>query len=183
MTDAELAILSLIIETPRHGYEIEQIIEERGMREWTEIGFSSIYYLLKKLEKHGWIEGQVQHEPGPGPARRVYRVTPAGLLAWHDATLELLSEPGTSYRSFLLGLANLPGIPRDEALSALRQYAARLDERRQRIEQRMQEQAPLPRHIEILFEFSLMQIAAQLEWLHDLIGEIEAGELLPPSSP
>ena len=51
MTNAELAILSLIGESPRHGYEIEQVIEARGMREWTEIGFSSIYYLLKKLEK------------------------------------------------------------------------------------------------------------------------------------
>ena len=32
MTNAELAILSLVVETPRHGYEIEQVIEERGMR-------------------------------------------------------------------------------------------------------------------------------------------------------
>jgi len=183
MTDAELAILSLIVEAPRHGYEIEQIIEQRGMREWTEIGFSTIYYLLKKLEKHGWIEGQVQHEPGPGPARRVYHVTPAGLEAWHDATLQLLSEPGPSDRSFLLGLANLPGIPRDEALRALRQYAAGLAERRQRIEQRMEEQAPLPRHVEILFEFSLALIEAQLEWLEQLMAELEAGEVLPATRP
>ena len=49
MTNAELAILSLIAQQPCHGYEIEQIIEERGMREWTEVGFSSIYYLLKKM--------------------------------------------------------------------------------------------------------------------------------------
>ena len=53
MTNAELAILSLVAEEPRHGYDIEQVIEARGMRDWTEIGFSSIYYLLKKLEKSG----------------------------------------------------------------------------------------------------------------------------------
>jgi len=179
MTNAELAILSLILEAPRHGYEIEQIIEERGMREWTEIGFSSIYYLLKKLEQSGWIEGQVQQEPGPGPARNVYHITPQGLQAWHEATLRLLSEPSMSSQSFLQGLANLPGIPRDEALSALRQYAARLDERRQRITQRMQEQAPLPRHVEILFEFSLVQIDAQLGWLGKLIVELQAGDSAP----
>ena len=46
LTNAELAILSLIVEQPRHGYEIEQVIEQRGMREWTDVGFSSIYYLL-----------------------------------------------------------------------------------------------------------------------------------------
>jgi DNA-binding PadR family transcriptional regulator len=48
--------LTLVAERPRHGYEIERVIEERGMREWTEIGFSSIYYLLKKLEREGLIE-------------------------------------------------------------------------------------------------------------------------------
>ena len=42
MTPAELAVLGLIVEQPRHGYEIEKVIEDRGMREWTEIGFSTI---------------------------------------------------------------------------------------------------------------------------------------------
>ena len=32
MTNAELVILSLIAERPRHGYEIEVVIEDRG--EW-----------------------------------------------------------------------------------------------------------------------------------------------------
>ena len=40
--------------------EIEHVIEERGMRDWTEIGFSSIYYLLKKLEKEGLIAGRLE---------------------------------------------------------------------------------------------------------------------------
>jgi len=79
MTNAELAILSLISETPRHGYEIEQIIEKRGMREWTEIGFSSIYYLLNKLEKAGQVESQLIPTQGRGSARRVYQITAGGV--------------------------------------------------------------------------------------------------------
>ena len=78
MTNAELAILTLVAEKPRHGYEIECVIEERGMRDWTEIGFSSIYYLLKKLEKEGLLEGRME-TTGRGPARKVYRATPAGM--------------------------------------------------------------------------------------------------------
>ena len=33
MTNAELAILNLIAEKPRHGYQIEQVIQDRGMRD------------------------------------------------------------------------------------------------------------------------------------------------------
>ena len=51
LTDAELMILGLLAEMPRHGYELEQVIEKRALREWTEIGFSSIYFVLGKLEK------------------------------------------------------------------------------------------------------------------------------------
>ena len=38
-----------------YGYTIEKIIEERGMRHWTDIGFSSIYYVLKRLESRNLI--------------------------------------------------------------------------------------------------------------------------------
>ncbi|MBN1315338.1 MAG: helix-turn-helix transcriptional regulator, partial [Anaerolineales bacterium] len=71
MTNAELAILSLIAEQPLHGYEIEQIIKKRGMRNWTEIGFSSIYYLLRKLEREGLISSRLENV-GRGPARKVF---------------------------------------------------------------------------------------------------------------
>ncbi|MEX2144087.1 MAG: PadR family transcriptional regulator, partial [Anaerolineales bacterium] len=60
MTNAELAILGLVVEAPRHGYEIEQLIESRGMRNWAEVGFSSIYYILGKLEARGWVRSQRQ---------------------------------------------------------------------------------------------------------------------------
>ena len=55
LTPAELTLLGLLVEKPRHGYELEEVIAERGMREWTEIGFSSIYYLLTKLRDRGLI--------------------------------------------------------------------------------------------------------------------------------
>ena len=55
LTDAELLVLGLVAEMPRHGYQLEQVIEERGMREWTRIGFSSIYFVLGKLRKMGLV--------------------------------------------------------------------------------------------------------------------------------
>jgi len=173
MTNAELAILSLIVETPRHGYEIEQVIEERGMREWTEIGFSSIYYILKKLEESGWVASRIEQDTGRGPARKVYQVTEEGLAAWHDATLEVLSFPARGYMPFLLGLNNLPGIPREQATTALRQYCARLVERRDRIRTGRHQQAPLPYFVDAMFDFSLTLIEAALEWVRQFTDQLE----------
>ncbi len=172
MTNAELAILSLVAEQPRHGYEIERVIEERGMREWTEVGFSSIYYLLKKLEKAGLIEGQLE-EAERGPARKVYRPTPAGIEARHTALLEALSSPWRSYPSLLLGISNLPAISPDEAVAALQKYRDELAARLEGVRATWGSQRPLPYFVDAMFDYSIVLGTAELKWVEEFIKRVE----------
>ena len=174
MTNAELAILSLVAETPRHGYEIEQTIEERGMREWTEIGFSSIYYLLKKLEKTGLVESQLIPTHGRGSARRVYQITDEGSVALGEATLEALSQPKQSYPSILLGIANLPLLSQGQTEAALWSYREGLIERVEQVTTKAESQRPLPDHVEMLFDYSLMTLEAEKKWIEKVIQKMEA---------
>lgn len=173
MTNAELAILSLTAETPRHGYEIEQIIEVRGMREWTEIGFSSIYYLLKKLEKEGLVESELIPTQGRGKARRVYQVTAEGRVALREATLEALSHPQQSYPAILLGIANLPIVSAEQAQNALESYRLGVLERLGHIAAQAESQSPLPNHIQYLFDYSLMMLEAEKSWVEKVIQRIK----------
>ena len=172
MTNAELAVLSLVAEKPRHGYEIEQVIEERGMRDWTEIGFSSIYYLLKKLEKAGLIESQLRPSEGRGPARRVYQVTAAGGAALNEATLEALARPKRSYPPILMGIANLPIVSQEQAAVALLSYREGLAERLEHVATRAESQRPLPDHVEMLFNYSLTMIEAEKNWVESVIQKL-----------
>jgi DNA-binding PadR family transcriptional regulator len=169
MTNAELAILSLVFEAPRHGYEIEQIIEQRGMREWTEIGFSSIYYLLKKLEKPGLIKSKLVRAEGRGPERRVYQITSDGKKALFDATLEALSTPKPNFPSILLGLANLPIISQEQALQALKSFRDELSERWNQVSSRAEAQRPLPDQVDLLFDYSLSMLRAEINWSNKVI--------------
>jgi DNA-binding PadR family transcriptional regulator len=172
MTNAELAILSLISEKPRHGYEIESVIEERGMREWTEIGFSSIYYLLKKLEGEGLLKGRLEVAER-GPARKVYHLTPVGRDVLHEGVLESLSVPQNCYSPLQLGLANLPGVTRDEALTSLRKYQQALSARLEHVQERWESQRPLPYFVEAMFEQSITMIEAERQWVEKFIQQVE----------
>jgi DNA-binding PadR family transcriptional regulator len=172
MTNAELSILSLVAERPRHGYEIETIIEERGMRDWTEIGFSSIYYLLKKLEKEGLVAGRLE-EARRGPARKVYSATQAGYEALHAGLLDALSVPRTRRSPLQLGLANLPGIPPAEAMDALQRYHDALVEREDYLNARWESQKPLPYFVEAMFDHSLTLIGAEKTWVTGFLGQLE----------
>lgn len=173
MTNAELAILGLVVEEPRHGYEIEQVIEERGMREWTEIGFSSIYYLLKKLQREGLVEGTLE-EAERGPARKVYRTTAAGREALVAGTLEALSVPKRCYSPLLLGLSHLPAIPPAGARAALEEYRAALVQRLQNVQEDWDRKRPLPYSVDAMFDHSLTMVRTELRWVDEFMQRMEA---------
>lgn len=170
MTGAELAILGLIAEKARHGYEIEQVIEQREMRQWTEIGFSSIYYLLKKLEKMGWVRSRFDPNNQQGPARKVYALTPEGYAAWRQAILDTLSIPAPYYDPFQLGLSSLPSVGKDDALDALRSRREKLGQTLAHVRaRRTAAQNEAPTHVDALFDLSITRLDAEIRWLDHFI--------------
>jgi transcriptional regulator len=73
---AELLILSLLEAQPRHGYELSKLIEARSGGTIT-FRVASLYPLLYRLEKRGWIQGRWVEKAGQR-RRRFYRLTAAG---------------------------------------------------------------------------------------------------------
>jgi len=172
MTNAELAILSLVAEEPRHGYQIDQVIRERGMREWAEVAFSSIYFVLKKLERERLIEGLLE-ETKRGPARNVYHATEAGRAALRAGVLHTLSVPDRCTSSLQLGLANLPFVQPSEARVALGRYRDALAGRLEHVRERRENQQPVPDFVEAMFEHSTTMIRAELAWVEGFIARME----------
>ncbi len=72
----ELLILSLVAHQPRHGYDIAQRIESRS-RGALSFPVASLYPMLYRLERRGWIAGRWVEKPGQR-RRRYYRLTTAG---------------------------------------------------------------------------------------------------------
>ena len=166
ITNAEYAVLGLLLERPCHGYDLDHIIEERGMREWTELAFSSIYFILGKLEKRGLAESR----PDPDKkTRKIYHPTQEAGPVFRQATLRALSEPHNLYPSVLLGLANWPGIEQSEALAALERRHQALAEISGRVSAKQKAIPHLPTHVEALFDYSTSQLDAELEWLERTI--------------
>jgi PadR family transcriptional regulator, regulatory protein PadR len=73
---AELLLLSLLEALPRHGYEISKLIEQRSQGA-LHFHAASLYPLLYRLEKRGWIQGRWVEKSGQR-RRRYYRLTAQG---------------------------------------------------------------------------------------------------------
>ena len=94
---AEMMILALLDEQPRHGYEILKLLAERsdGVLSF-HIG--SVYPILLRLESQGWIRGEA---PERGRKRRAYAIT--------DAGRERLEEQRRTWREMVLAIDRLSG--------------------------------------------------------------------------
>jgi DNA-binding PadR family transcriptional regulator len=81
LTLPDLVVLSLLRERPMHGYELNQELARREVRDWAEISRPQIYYSLKKLARSGHILRAAEGEARAGPERQVFRPTAAGRRA------------------------------------------------------------------------------------------------------
>ena len=77
MIENEFLFLGLLVEGPKHGYEIKlQIEEDLGPNIGLKI--KSIYYPLQKMESSGLIEKEMARREGRFPEKYVYRITLKG---------------------------------------------------------------------------------------------------------
>jgi DNA-binding PadR family transcriptional regulator len=174
MNEAELTILSLVAEGPRYGYEIQQIIDERGLREWLAVGFSSIYYILNKLERQGMLSSQLRYDV-PGPARKVYQVTEAGRGVLQTAVSDFLRQPQALGSGFELGLANVSALNPRQVYKALSERQTELNRRLEIVqktwERHQREDNPIPDHVQALYTHHLAVMQAEQTWLKSFLDD------------
>lgn len=181
ITEAELVILSLVAEKPVYGYEIDQIIQQRGMREWTAIGFSSIYYLLKKIKDKGWITGKSSGSTKQGLQRTIYTITSAGLKTCREATLQTLSTPHGMPNVFLTALLNLPLLSSQQIQESLRKYKQALLLKKNELEQKKENQSPsLPLHVNIIFDYSIHAMNSEISWIDSVLKQLSVPSVSLP---
>src|SRR5215212_7177842 len=96
---AELLILSLVEDQPRHGYDIGMLIEQRS-RGALRFNVASLYPLLYRLEKRGWIQGRWVEKAGQR-RRRYYRLTAEGK--------KILKAQRNSWREFVEAINRITG--------------------------------------------------------------------------
>ena len=97
---AELLILSLLEHEARHGYELNKLIELRS-RGVLRFHVASLYPLLYRLEKRGWIDGRWVEKAGQR-RRRYYRLTPAGR--------KILAAQRRSWSAFATAINRVAGV-------------------------------------------------------------------------
>jgi transcriptional regulator len=97
---AELLVLSLLEDQPRHGYDISKLIQIRS-KGALRFHVTSLYPLLYRLEKRGWIDGHWVEKPEQR-RRRYYRLTAEGR--------KTLRSQRKSWKEFVAAIGRVTGV-------------------------------------------------------------------------
>jgi DNA-binding PadR family transcriptional regulator len=180
-TPVALSVLNLLNERPMHPYEMRMLMRERGHDRAFQIKESSVYDTVTRLADRGFIEPVEVSRQGRRPERTVYAITGAGrdeLLVWLK---DLTSEPESNYPQFAAPLMFIYGLGRDNAITALRQRAARLEAQissSDAFRLAITSQLPdFPRIFGIEEEYAQAMRRAELAWVRATAADLENGTI------
>jgi DNA-binding PadR family transcriptional regulator len=110
------AILGLLAQKPRHGYELRAAFEAvvGGDENW-EVKPAQIYTTLERLEEAGFVERTSDLGEGDEPSRRVYAVTQSGreaLTEWFVHGVTPGHQRDEFFVKLMIGLASGEANPR-----------------------------------------------------------------------
>jgi DNA-binding PadR family transcriptional regulator len=81
LTVPDLVLLSLLAERGMHGYQANQELERREVKDWAGISRPQVYYSMEKLVRAGMIRNAETEEAAAGPERATYETTAKGRAA------------------------------------------------------------------------------------------------------
>nr|MDO8132962.1 hypothetical protein [Candidatus Njordarchaeum guaymaensis] len=179
------------------GKEIDEILDLQGTRTWADIGSSSVYNCLNRLQQYNYVRSEQSKKEGHGV--KLYFAMEQGLDALEKELMYRLSTHKKSKNELDIGIANLPLLKKEKVLKSLGAYMETMDKNLQVLESNI---FPLmqfgllrhnkpdervgnmtigeidPRDVQLilaLFERPYRELRARKQWLREFMQRIEYG--------
>jgi DNA-binding PadR family transcriptional regulator len=184
-TPLALAVLSLLLERAMHPYEMKVIMQARGHDRVIKIKGGSVYDTVERLSRLGFIEPVETSREGRRPERTIYSLTQSGrdeLQAW---LRELISRPVSEYPQFGAALAFMVGVGDKAEVAALLHWRIVALEAEIASSETLRQgtlRHGIPRIFVIEEEYGQAMRRAELEFVRQLIADLEEGGLWPDAA-
>lgn len=179
LTALGMAALALLLEGPRHPYEMFQIMTDRREDVIVKLRAGTLYHTVGRLADTGLVRATGTDRDGNRPERTTYEITAAGRAALHGAVAEHLAVPTREYPIFPVALAEMHALPPAAAADRLRQRLTTL--RRETEALRHGYTAALdrgvpPNHL-LDLDYLIATRLGDIEWVIRVIDRIDRAEL------
>lgn len=155
-------------------YQIEQQVKYRDMRFWTELSMSSIYKLLRKLEKDGFVI-RTNKISSQNRLRKLYTINSQGKGALKEKLALLLSQPEHVRWQIDIGTYNCSLLPGNKIQAALKKYRTALEEKINGYEKlrRYLRDAGCPPHRFGVATRPVFLLKGELQWVDSYLSQLK----------
>jgi DNA-binding PadR family transcriptional regulator len=168
------------------GTTLNELIEKRNVKDWTNLSFSSTYYILnqlvsKKLVKTMGVEKSSLKQSEVGAPQKVFFITPEGKKVLKLTVNDYFKRSNLTYKEMNLALASAYVFKENELLDILYIQRNLLKERVSKVKLRYtedkseKEETEMPIHVWGLFRYAFGMLNARKKFLNELIIKIEEG--------
>jgi DNA-binding PadR family transcriptional regulator len=173
-TKIDLLLLGLLLDRPKHGYELYQQIQTEGIDAWFNVSMAGIYYSLGKLRDQGLVAESRQR--GGGSTRKsIYRLTEDGRSAFFSAMEAQALSRELASLDYDLVIYLLNKLPLQRATTLLEQHQAFLAEQAREVQSILateQDRNGSSLRLAVL-DHKLRYLEMEQSWLADVIRGIK----------
>lgn len=165
-----------------HAYDINKRIEDRGMRNWTNIGldfsFSTIYRTLDRLEKDEIVESF--EEEIDNRSRKTYKITNLGYVILKKKVYNVLNNYfGRNDKDFYVAFSMFPILSLKEQSEAFANSIESIKKHKKELkamlEESLAEFPKMPITVTGLFIHPIKILQANIEFLEMVLEDIKIG--------
>jgi DNA-binding PadR family transcriptional regulator len=180
-----VAVLSMLTEGPMHPYRMQQLIKERHKGDVVNVSQrNSIYQTIDRLQRDELVAVESTAREANRPERTTYQITDAGRATLRDWLDAMIRTPAREYPEFPAALSFLPSLSPGEALDALTGRIAHLEQQLASLEDELRQGSTfLARLFLIESEYQRQVLAAELDYVKNLVDDLRTEEISWPSAP
>lgn len=166
----DIFVLAVLSEGPLHGYEIIAQMRKRNFDRWIDVGNSSIYQSLSRLEKKELVKTS-EIRIGKNPPRTVYELNKEGKQFLHDGLLKILRKAPSFPDEFNIPLFASDTLDKNELITALEDQKRSATSKRNQIEKALSKFQDKKSDVgmKLIYERLLALHKAHIRWLTDAI--------------
>ncbi len=166
------ALLGLIAENPKYGYEIKQQFEGALGNVWS-VSYGQLYPTLRRLSEVGWVTKKTA--PGKkAAARNIYSITAKGKKRLDEWLLKPLR---TNYRvkdEFTLKFLFFDKIPKEKVLNYLKSQQKKTIMQKENFQRTLVSlREEINFFLQAIIRKGIIHLEAENQWLEEVINDLQ----------
>jgi|GEM_PF-1178471 len=178
ITNIEFLLLEFIFNRKEiSGYSIDQEIKKKKIREWMNIGTTSIYLSLKKLKQKKFIKSKINHnKKGKGGLPIIYKITEKGKRFLEKELIKVLSGAYESDVRFDIALLESSLVPSTIKILSLKKRKQILIQKKSELESMLSAIDMQNFESQLLINHKIDKIGSEINFVDKLIEIINGIE-------